>query len=222
MTRQSGEPCYEPDRDLRHCGDMNLSALLKLDDVYLKNIGFQSSGAILAQIVNIASLPIITRLFDPAEIGIFNLFMQGLAIVTMLISLRVEQVVMLPKADDDARQLVGFVAGFGAMSCALLTAILACLVLAGWIPVMYREWVLILPLTSFLVVFAQASQQMSQRSFGSGEAASPKLPTGRVTVWFLLGRDFLVCLGYGSASQPHSGLSASFLLSAVGFSGRRN
>ena len=166
MKRQSGEPHDEPHRDLRHCGDMNLPALLKLDGVYLKNIGFQSSGTILAQIVNIASLPIITRLFDPAEIGIFNLFVQALAIVTILISLRVEQVVMLPKADDDARQLVGFVAGFGAISCALLTAILACLVLAGWIPVTYCEWVLILPLTSFLVVFAQASQQMSQRSFG--------------------------------------------------------
>ena len=72
---------------------MNLLALLKLDSGYLKNIGFQSSGTILAQLVNIASLPVIARLYDPVEIGIFNLFMQALAIATILISFRVEHVV---------------------------------------------------------------------------------------------------------------------------------
>lgn len=143
---------------------MNLPALLKLDGGYLKNIGFQSSGTILAQIVNIASLPIITRLFDPAEIGVFNLFMQALAIATILISFRVEHVVMLPKEDDDARQLVGFVAGFGAMSCLIMTLILAVLALLGVMPETYRAWLLMLPVTAFLVVFAQASQQLSQRS----------------------------------------------------------
>lgn len=143
---------------------MNLPALLKLDGGYLKNIGFQSGGTILAQIVNIASLPIITRLFDPAEIGIFNLFMQALAIATILISFRVEHVVMLPKADDDASELVGFVAGFGAVSCLVMTVILAVLALSGMIPETYRAWMLILPVTAFLVVFAQASQQLSQRS----------------------------------------------------------
>ena len=145
---------------------MNLPALLKLDGGYLKNIGFQSSGTIVAQIINIASLPIITRLFDPAEIGIFNLFVQALAIATILISFRVEYLVMLPRKDSDARDLVGFVAGVGMMSSVALTAILACILAAGWIPVTYRVWALILPLTSFLVVFAQASQQMSQRSLG--------------------------------------------------------
>ena len=110
---------------------MNLPALLKLDGGYLKNIGFQSSGTILAQLVNIASLPIITRLYDPAEIGIFNLFMQALAIATILISFRVEHVVMLPKDDKNASELVGFVAGFGVVSCLLMTVILAVLALSA-------------------------------------------------------------------------------------------
>lgn len=143
---------------------MRLLKFLNLDAVYLKNIGFQSGGNILAQVINIVSLPIITRLFTPAEIGVFNLFMQFMALSTILISLRVEHVVMLPKTDDHARELVGFVAGFGGLSCAGMTAILAGLVMAGLIPVEYRVWALILPLTSFLIVFAQAAQQLSQRS----------------------------------------------------------
>lgn len=143
---------------------MRLTKLLKLDSGYLRNIGFQSGGNILAQIINIVSLPLITRLFHPADIGVLNLFMQFMALTTILISLRVEHVVMLPKTNDAAKELVGFVTGFGAMSCAGLTGICVVLVMAGVIPVEYQIWALILPLTSFLIVFAQATQQLSQRS----------------------------------------------------------
>lgn len=143
---------------------MNLADFLKLDGGYLRNIGFQSGGNIFAQIINIVSLPIITRLFHPAEIGVFNLFMQVMAFATILISFRVEHLVMLPKADDEAEELVGFVVGFGTISCAAMTVILAGLALSGLIPEEYRVWALILPLVSFLVVFAQATQQLSQRS----------------------------------------------------------
>ena len=143
---------------------MRLVTILKLDVGYLRNIGFQSGGNILAQVINIVSLPIITRLFDPADIGVFNLFMQFMALATILISFRVEHVVMLPKTDDDARELVGFVVGFGIIACVGMTAALAGLSLAGLISETYHFWALILPLASFLVVFAQAAQQLSQRS----------------------------------------------------------
>ena len=143
---------------------MRLTKFFKLDSGYLSNIGLQSGGNILAQAINIVSLPLITRLFHPADFGAFNLFMQFMALTTILISLRVEHVVMLPKTDDQAKELVGFVAGFGAMSCAGLTGICLGLVVAGFIPIEYQIWALILPMTSFLIVFAQAAQQLSQRS----------------------------------------------------------
>ena len=143
---------------------MRLTKFFKLDSGYLRNIGFQSGGNILAQAINIVSLPLITRLFHPADFGAFNLFMQFMALTTILISLRVEHVVMLPKTDDQAKELVGFVAGFGMMSCAGLTGICLGLVVAGLIPIEYQIWALILPMTSFLIVFAQAAQQLSQRS----------------------------------------------------------
>ena len=124
---------------------MRLTKFFKLDSGYLRNIGFQSGGNILAQAINIVSLPLITRLFHPADFGAFNLFMQFMALTTILISLRVEHVVMLPKTDDQAKELVGFVAGFGAMSCAGLTGICLGLVVAGLIPIEYQIWALILP-----------------------------------------------------------------------------
>lgn len=144
--------------------DMNLARFLNLDTGYLKNVGFQSGGNILAQVINIASLPLITRLFDPAEIGLFNLFVEFLALATILISLRAEHVVLLPKTDRQAAELMGFVACFGAMSCIVMTVVMAALSARGLVPAEYRVWALILPATSFLVVFAQAVQQFSQRS----------------------------------------------------------
>ncbi|MGC6452818.1 MAG: lipopolysaccharide biosynthesis protein [Candidatus Puniceispirillaceae bacterium] len=143
---------------------MKLVNILKLDGEYLRNIGFQSGGNIAAQVINIASLPIITRLFDPSEIGLFNLFMQSIALVTILISLRAEHVVLLPRSDGHAGEILGFVASFGTLSSLAMTAIAAGLVFQGVVPDEYRVWVLILPVTSFLIVFAQATQQYSQRS----------------------------------------------------------
>ena len=145
----------------RNVDDMRLVTFLKLDVYYLRNV--ISLGNILAQVINIVSLPIITRLFDPADIGVFNLFMQFMALATILISFRVEHVVMLPRTDDDAREL-WFVVGFGIIACVGMTAALAGLSLAGLISETYHFWALILPLASFLVVFAQAAQQLSQRS----------------------------------------------------------
>ena len=130
---------------------MRIVGFLKLDLGYLRNIGFQSGGNILAQLINVISLPLITRLFDPADIGVFNLFMQFMALGTILISFRVEHVVILAKIDDDARELLGFVAGFGVLSCALMTAILASLAFSGLIPKQYRLWALILPSVSWQV-----------------------------------------------------------------------
>ena len=62
---------------------MWLADQLKLDNTYLKNIKFQSAGNVTAQVINAASLPIVVRLFNPAEIGILNLFIQSMALVTI-------------------------------------------------------------------------------------------------------------------------------------------
>lgn len=137
---------------------------LKLDSTYLKNIKFQSAGNVTAQVINAASLPIVMRLFDPAEIGMLNMFIQLMALVTILISFRVEQLVVLPREDDHAGELVSFVASLGIVSCTAMTIAVCGLVVGEVIPTEYRIWVLFLPLTSFIVVFAQAAQQMSQRS----------------------------------------------------------
>ena len=72
------------------------------DKNYLRNLGWQGMGNVSAQIVNVVSLPIITRLFTPADIGMLRVFIEALAFTTILISFRVEHIIMLPKRKNDA------------------------------------------------------------------------------------------------------------------------
>lgn len=121
-------------------------------------------GNMAAQAVNILSLPIISRLYSPSELGMLSMFVEALAFVSIVISFRVEHVVMLPRKDREAVELFAFVFGFGILSCILFTALVVVLAVLGVIPSDYRLWALFLPVTAFLMVVSLAVQQLSQRS----------------------------------------------------------
>lgn len=188
---------------------MWLADQLKLDNTYLKNIKFQSAGNVTAQVINAASLPIVVRLFNPAEIGILNLFIQSMALVTILISFRVEQVVVLPKEDEHAGELVSFVASFGMLSCVVMTVAVCGLIAGGFVPTEYRAWALCMPVTAFLVVFAHAAQQMSQRSSDFRRSGMSEIINR--------GSNSLVAIGAGLAALPGVWLA---LATASGFVGK--
>ncbi len=141
-----------------------------LDKTYLRNVRWQSMGNIVAQVINILSLPIISRLFTPSDLGMLGFFMQALSIATILISFRVEHVVMLPKKDREATELFAFVFSFGILSCTLFTALVFVFAALEIIPSDYRFWALLLPVTALLTVVSQAVQQLSQRSAHFGRS----------------------------------------------------
>jgi O-antigen/teichoic acid export membrane protein len=58
------------------------------------------SGAALAQIIGIVTLPIITRLYSPSDFGILALFLSILAILLVLSSLRYEFAIPLPENES--------------------------------------------------------------------------------------------------------------------------
>ena len=111
-----------------------MSKIFSLDRLYLKNISWQSSGNISAQVVNILSLPIITRLFTPEDIGLLRIFIEVLAVFTIFISFRVEQIILLPKNDEGAQELFGYVFGNGLISSFVLSLIICLFIIFGLIP----------------------------------------------------------------------------------------
>jgi O-antigen/teichoic acid export membrane protein len=64
------------------------------------------SGTLFAQMVTFAFIPIITRLYTPAEFGLFSLFYSIANIIGLISSWKYDQAIMLPKSDRDAQALV--------------------------------------------------------------------------------------------------------------------
>lgn len=64
------------------------------------------SGTIIAQIVALAIIPILTRLYLSSEFGIYSLFFSITSILGLVSSLKYDQAIMLPKSENEARVLV--------------------------------------------------------------------------------------------------------------------
>jgi len=74
--------------------------------IYIRQIMTLMSGTLIAQAVTLAFIPIITRLYTPAEFGLYSLFYSIVIILGLVSSLKYDQAIMLPKSDKDAQALV--------------------------------------------------------------------------------------------------------------------
>ncbi|MEA2017430.1 MAG: oligosaccharide flippase family protein [Campylobacterota bacterium] len=76
------------------------------NNTYIMQIATLMSGTLIAQVVTLAFIPIITRLYTPAEFGLYSLFFSIVSILGLVSSLKYDQAIMLPKSDKDAQALV--------------------------------------------------------------------------------------------------------------------
>ena len=75
---------------------------LKLRSPIFRNILLLSGGTALAQLIGICSLPFITRLYTPAEIGIVSLFLSFFGFWVTTIALRYEQALIITTDDAES------------------------------------------------------------------------------------------------------------------------
>lgn len=75
---------------------------LKAKSSFFRNIFALSSGTALAQLIGIFSLPVVTRLYEPAEIGTVSLFLSFFGFWVVSISLRYEQALMIAANDEES------------------------------------------------------------------------------------------------------------------------
>jgi O-antigen/teichoic acid export membrane protein len=69
---------------------------------FVRNLLIVMSGTALAQVLGYALSPIISRLYSPADFGIFGSFGAALSIIGAVITLDYSQAIMLPKQKDEA------------------------------------------------------------------------------------------------------------------------
>lgn len=77
-------------------------------NIFLKNVLTLFSGTVIAQLIGVVFLPVLTRLFTPAEFGTFYLFVTTGTILTIIITGGYETTFVLPKSEEDARHLLVF------------------------------------------------------------------------------------------------------------------
>ena len=82
--------------------DLTAAILNLKGSSFFKNILVVMSGTAVAQIIGFALIPIISRLFNPSDFGIYGSFNSVMAIVAAGVTLQYSQAIMLPKQDEDA------------------------------------------------------------------------------------------------------------------------
>jgi O-antigen/teichoic acid export membrane protein len=131
-----------------------------------RDVVWQLSGTSLAQLVGIAGIPVLTRLYTPEDFAVQSLFLQVVTYATALVTWRYEYFVQLPKSDDDVRALNRLVLMLGCFTVLVSTPLL-------W---MFRDvvaaqlgnsdvasWLILAPMTAVLFSWSVAIQNNAQR-----------------------------------------------------------
>ena len=62
---------------------------------FLKSLVVLLSGTVIAQVLNIAFMPIISRVYTPDEVGFLNFYLQIVTFITVVATLRMELAIPL-------------------------------------------------------------------------------------------------------------------------------
>ncbi|OQB94270.1 MAG: colanic acid exporter [Verrucomicrobia bacterium ADurb.Bin118] len=127
---------------------------------FLRNVLVVMSGTAVAQAVGFALSPVISRLFSPADFGVFGGFNAVTGVIAAFVTFDYSQAIMLPKQREDAGQvfLLSCLVTFGVS----LLCLLACLILPGWFKGLLQTangWLLGLLVLAVLVGGLNASFQ---------------------------------------------------------------
>jgi O-antigen/teichoic acid export membrane protein len=118
-----------------------------------RNVLTLMTGTVIAQAIPIAISPIITRLYSPEEFGLFALYMGLASILTVIVTGRYEQAIMLPVKEEDAANLVALSLTI-AVIISLLVLLLIFLTSSRIASVLEKPeieaWLFLLPITIFL------------------------------------------------------------------------
>lgn len=105
---------------------LNLILARLRNSSFIKNVLIVMSGTVLAQAIGFALTPLISRLFTPADFGIFGSFNAVAGVIAAAITLEYSQAILLPKEKSDALDLF-FISCISTIIMTLLCA-LACFI----------------------------------------------------------------------------------------------
>lgn len=99
--------------------------------IFIKNVSKLGSGAIASQLIALATMPLITRLFPPETFGIFSVYYSIVAVLFPLSTLRFNNAIPLPKDQKTAQELL-FLSHYSVIASSVVIAFFCLAVLVMW------------------------------------------------------------------------------------------
>lgn len=87
---------------------------------FLRHLLTLMSGTAVAQILPIAASPLITRLYSPAEMGVYTMFMAFVTAVLTIATWRYDLAIVLPRRVEEARALVKLSNRLSTLTCLVI------------------------------------------------------------------------------------------------------
>ena len=120
---------------------------------FSKNVFSLMTGVGIAQVITFLAAPILSRIFEKSDFGILASFQGIVAILSIFVSAKYEQIIVIPKEEKDAVNLVALSFFIMVVVSVLLLAIV--LVSPHAFDIMMRgdisSWLIYVPFTVFLV-----------------------------------------------------------------------
>ncbi len=73
---------------------------------FLRNVMVLAGGTLISQVIVLATLPILTHIYSPADYGTYSVFISVIAMLLMVVSLSYEYAITLPEADEEASTIL--------------------------------------------------------------------------------------------------------------------
>lgn len=145
---------------------------------FARSVGVLVGGTAFSQGFALLMLPIVTRLYTPADFSVLAVFASILSIVSVVACLRLEIAIPLPESDEDAANLFALALGVGAIVSAVAGLVIWCfsrqiLELTG--QQVLRSYLWLLPLGIWLTSAYSAIQFWSTRKKRFGTIAKTRM-----------------------------------------------
>ncbi len=107
-----------------------------LIDTFIRNVALLASGTMISQLIILITLPLLTRLYTPAEYGAYSMYISVIGMLLMLVSCAYENAITLPEDDRTASAVTGLslLICAGVSLASGLTMALLQKPLAAWLP----------------------------------------------------------------------------------------
>ena len=167
-----------------------------LGSAFVKNVITLGSGNLIAQVITVASAPVISRLFEPAHFGVLAVFVSISSFITVISSMTYEQAIVLPSENTNALNVLVFSFAILFLTCSLcaVAALLFSPYFADALGSSELEfWLLFVPVAVFLrgAIAILRNWFVRQKSFrdlaAAGVLRSAVTVLGKIGAGFIIG-----------------------------------